>query len=624
MHKRRKLYMILLPIPKQMKEEKGTYMLRLDAMIVMDGTCPQDVLVYAQQLREEMIVWAGLSLEIGRGTVRPGDILMRIDDSLSEEHYNLKIEENGVVVRAGSKNALGWGVQTLRQIVRQSAGLLPCVVIEDEPDMKNRGFYHDVTRGRVQTLENLKKLADKLSFYKLNQLQLYVEHTYLFRDLTELWRDDTPLTATEIIELDQYCYERGIELIPSLSTFGHLYKLLGTKSYEQLCEMPDKTSPFFSFIGRMDHHTIDVSNSASLELVKNMITEYMQLFRTDKFNICADETFDLGKGKSATLAAQKGVGVMYMEYIKELFDFLIEQGKTPMFWGDIICKHPELYEQLPKEVICLNWGYSDTQPDTQIQTLYKVGATQYVCPGVCGWNTWINDFRMSYDNITRMCKYGRTYHAVGVLNTDWGDFGHINHPVFSIPGLIYGAVGCWGEQIPEYEELNRQISILEFADASGEWVSLLGKIVKETVFDWNSAVYIKEWAQAKREEKEILSILEKCDMEEVPEANERLTEIETQSYLISRKIDSQSRNLMEIVQTALEAVRVWNEVGLFLVKLQKKQSPENGRQIAERLERCLHQYQRLWRHNSKEGDLRWISEVFCWYADRMREFSKQV
>lgn len=52
MHKRRKLYMILLPIPKQMKEENGTYMLRLDAMIVMDGTCPQDVLVYAQQLRE--------------------------------------------------------------------------------------------------------------------------------------------------------------------------------------------------------------------------------------------------------------------------------------------------------------------------------------------------------------------------------------------------------------------------------------------------------------------------------------------------------------------------------------------------------------------------------------------
>ena len=48
-----------------------------------------------------------------------------------------------------------------------------------------------------------------------------------------------------------------------------------------------------------------------------------------------------------------------MEYINELFDFLLQKGKIPMFWGDIICGHPELYSQLPKEVICLNWGYAD-------------------------------------------------------------------------------------------------------------------------------------------------------------------------------------------------------------------------------------------------------------------------
>ena len=31
------------------------------------------------------------------------------------------------------------------------------------------------------------------------------------------------------------------------------------------------------------------------------------------------------------------------------------------------------------------------------------------------------------------------YHADGVLNTDWGDCGHINHPDFSLVGMIYGA-----------------------------------------------------------------------------------------------------------------------------------------------------------------------------------------
>ena len=83
------------------------------------------------------------------------------------------------------------------------------------------------------SLDSLKKLVDKMAFYKQNQFQLYIEHIYLFRDLTEVFRDDTPLTAEEILELDKYCYERGIELVPSLATFGHLCKLLKTKSYEK-------------------------------------------------------------------------------------------------------------------------------------------------------------------------------------------------------------------------------------------------------------------------------------------------------------------------------------------------------------------------------------------------------
>ena len=114
-----------------------------------------------------------------------------------------------------------------------------------------------MTRGRVQTLDNLKKLVDTLSFYKMNQLQLYVEHTHMFRDLTELWRDDTPMTAEEVLELDQYCYERGVELVPSIATFGHLYKLLKTKTYEHLCELPGSSEPTSSIFVQMRPLTLE-------------------------------------------------------------------------------------------------------------------------------------------------------------------------------------------------------------------------------------------------------------------------------------------------------------------------------------------------------------------------------
>ena len=34
----------------------------------------------------------------------------------------------------------------------------------------------------------------------------------------------------------------------------------------------------------------------------------------------------------------------------------------------------------------------------------------------------------AYANVTRMCGFAHKYGAMGTLNTDWGDFGHINHP----------------------------------------------------------------------------------------------------------------------------------------------------------------------------------------------------
>ncbi len=620
--------MILLPLPKMVKEMEGSLMLGGNTMIVMGFSCPVGAYVYADMLKEELSRWAGLHIPVSRGKAKKGDIVFKLDTALGKDRYRLTIDEEGVGLTGGSLNALGWSVQTLRQIVRQSAGLLPYIAIWDEPDLKNRGFYHDVTRGRIQTMENLKKLADTMAFYKMTELQLYVEHTYLFRDIPELWRHETPLTAEEILELDQYCYERGIELVPSLASFGHLCNLLSTRTYADLCELPDSVGKPFSFFGRMEHHTINVSDPRSMELIKQLIGEYMQLFRTNKFNICADETFDLGNGRSKALAEEKGKGNLYVEFISGLFDFLIQNGKQPMFWGDIICGYPALLKKLPKNIICLNWGYGEEQRDTETRILHDAGATQYICPGTRGWNNWVNDIYNGYRNITRMCGFGRKYGAIGVLNTDWGDFGHINHPVFSIPGLIYGAVFSWGDADLDFEELNRQISILEFGDPTGQLVGLLSRINQETVFSWHNVVSFKEWTQRGKVQDEILARFRQEDMSRVPAANERLDGLEEDLRRLSRGMDSGSRGIVAVAHSAMLAIRTWNEVGWYLSGIYSGmlylESEKNGMELAADLENCLRFYQEIWRENSKEGDLPRISDVFYWYADLLRDDYRKI
>ena len=611
--------MYLLPKPKTIKEQDGQMLLCHSTHIVMTKEVAETEMHAAKRLQEAIRQETGLILPFSVGEVREGDLSLGIAKTLPEQTYEITIDEKGGQISGGDGAGVLYGVETFCQIVQQCGGILPCVQIQDAPDMPNRGYYFDQTRGRVLKLEELKKIADRMCRYKLNQLQLYVEHTYLFRDFSEMWRDQTPLTAEEIRELDSYCRERHIELVPSLASFGHLCTLLSTKTYGDLCEMEDSWKEPFSFWNRMRYHTINVSDERSLPLIKKMIAEYMQLFSSNKFNICADETFCLGKYKSKKHAEERGVHRLYIDYVKELAQFLVENGKIPMFWGDIIWNSPELMKELPESMICLNWGYAPEQREDETRAIAQTGAVQYLCPGVCGWNQWANLIENSYKNITRMCGYAAKYQGIGVLNTDWGDFGHINDPAFSVPGMIYGAVFSWnGEEIP-FAELNRMISRIEYGDTTGNYVSHLAEICGQSVFQWREAVMYYENRCLKHELEDGEDLFRGVDQAGVDAAADALRDV-YKKLLESTQAMPETKKQMQLLSVTLQGIGIWNAVGLLTESMEKTGSfdMQKGLELAEKLECWFMAYKENWRATSKEGDLHHIAEIVFWYADWMR------
>lgn len=618
--------MYLLPMPQKLTQMEGSYILEINHKIVIDASCGKEVFQYAKLLQDSVYEMMGYHLQILRGSCEEAGIFLKIDTHKEKEAYQLDVTKEGINIVGGSFAGVLYGIQTLRQILWQEGAVVPYLNIEDYPSIENRGFYHDATRGRVPKLDFLKNLADKLSFYKMNQLQLYVEHTYLFQNLSEMWRDDTPLTAEEIMELDEYCANLNIELVPSMASFGHLYKLLNTKTYCHLCELEDMEEKEFSFVDRMAHHTVDVSNPESMHLIKQMIEEYMSLFTSKHFNLCADETFDLGKGKSKELAERIGTRNLYISFVKELCEFIVEHGKRPMFWGDIILGFPEAIKELPPETICLNWGYAPNQGEEGTKALSEAGATQYVCPGVGGWNMLINLTKSAYNNITRMCSYAHKYNALGVLNTDWGDFGHINHPEFSYIGLIYGAVFSWNKQEIEFEEINRQISLIEYTDKSETLVSMIDKLCTKNVYGWDQAVRFKESFATK---KVTMKDLVKEELTEEKEkrnsylikANDEIDCLRKELYQIITKLDPQKRNQIYPYLLLSEAMKLSNMTASIIgeQKYQKVFIPQiDAKEVAVKIEKWFFQYKELWRGVSKESEMVQIQEVVFWYADLLR------
>lgn len=332
-HMERRIYiMYLIPAPAKLEKKEGRFIWAYDRYVTVDQSCSQLV------TRQASLFCDGAEKELGyrplltRGAAQAGDVVFKQDDTMKAQSYVLDITEDAIVL-TGDEAGLWHGMQTLLQILEQEGACLSALHIEDAPAIVNRGYYFDCTRGRIPKLSWLKQLADRMAYYKLNQLQLYVEHSYLFRGMTELWRDDTPLTAEEIMEFDRYCAERGIELVPSLSSFGHLYKLLCSREYSHLCELEDSEGKPFSQTGRMAHHTINTSDPESLQLIEGMISEYMELFTSRQFNICADETFDLGRGRNKEAVEKLGKDRVYIDYIKKLAQFLLDNGRRPCSGG---------------------------------------------------------------------------------------------------------------------------------------------------------------------------------------------------------------------------------------------------------------------------------------------------
>ena len=377
------------------------------------------------------------------------------------EAYTLQIDENRIAIEADGPAGAFYAIQTLRQIFTHEE--IPCLSIQDKPDFAYRGFYHDVTRGKIPTMETLKQLIDQMAHYKLNSLQLYVEHTFAFDEYRQLREATGCLTKEDLLELGEYCRENFIDFVPSLSTFGHLFELLEQPQYRHLRVLKDyEASPNF-WNDRMGHHTLDPENPQSIALVESLIDQYVPCFESTWFNICCDETFDLHR------LDQLGVdsGKLYVEFVKKIIARVRKHGKKVMMWADILLKYPETIQEIPEDICFLNWNYRPEPPEEKIIQFARSGRTQIVCPGTSSWSRLCEDVDKGEPNICRMAEYGHRHGALGVLNTNWGDWGNPCSLELGMYGLVLGAEKSWSVETPVDDGFYRRVNALLYKNPKG-------------------------------------------------------------------------------------------------------------------------------------------------------------
>lgn len=439
---------LFFPSPQQVEHIPERFTLPRDPVIHLESS-PSSATVTLERLSSALETSGYRHRSSGTAAEAQITLCVRPAALPTPQSYRLQIDGGGIRVLGADEAGLFYGVCTLTQLIHlfkseipREPPTLPGLRITDWPDFPHRGVLLDVSRDKVPTMETLYALADLLAGWKINQLQLYMEHAFAYRGHEAVWRLASPITGEEIEALDAFCRKRFVELVPNQNSFGHMHRWLIHEPYRQLAECPDGIAHPFS--PNREPYGLCPVDPGSLALLDDLYGQLLPHFSSRQFNVGLDETLDLGRGRSAALCAEKGQARVYLDFLQHVHRLVTRRGYTMQCWGDMLHQHPELTGELPNDLIILEWGYEADHPFVEHSRLFAAaGLKVYVCPGTSSWNSLAGRTENALVNILSAAKAGQAAGAIGLLTADWGDNGHLQPLPVSYLGLMAGAAASW-------------------------------------------------------------------------------------------------------------------------------------------------------------------------------------
>ena len=496
----------LLPIPRAVERLSGHFCLPPHAFISLNGDV-QALLPAGRRFQAILKEKYGIGWDLSASPCIPQPAIglsLRIGNRYGHaQEYLLEVSPQGMSIVSADEAGAFYGVCTLLQWLQgQPLDRVESVRIEDWPDFPARGVMLDISRDRVPTMATLYELVDRLASWKINQLQLYMEHTFAYQAHPVVWKDASPMTPQELLDLDIFCRERFIELVPNQNSFGHMERWLKHPRYAPLAEIQGEfQTPWGAEKGPF---SLAPGDPGSINFVQSLFDELLPHFTSRMVNVGCDETFDVGQGRSRELCDQFGAGRVYLDYLKSILNDIQQRGRQPQFWGDIIVNHPDLVKELPRGVIALEWGYEASHPFKEHAAQFnQAGVPFYVCPGTSSWNSLAGRSDNALGNLRNAAENGTSQGAIGYLITDWGDNGHWQVPPVSWLGFAAGAGFSWCKDSNFELPVTDTVSLFAFEDPSGTMGNLafeLGNVYRATGYEPPNSSLLFHLIQAEAEQ----------------------------------------------------------------------------------------------------------------------------
>jgi hypothetical protein len=417
---------------------------------------------------------------------------LAFDAPMHDEGYVLISQKNssgGETVSIIGQTAAGifYGAQTLKQLIVPSttSPQIWAATIRDWPAMKYRGEHDDLSRGPFPTLAFQKHQLEVLAAHKVNLYSPYFESNLLYSADPLAAPPGGALTRDEARELVAFATPLHIMIVPEQEAFGHVHHILQFEKYADVAETPHG-------------NVIAPGQPGSLPLIVSWFTQIAADFPSPFLHIGADETFDLGTGRTKPDVDKRGLGPVYADFLSSIHTALAPLHRRLIFWGDIGDSDPSAIPGIPKDMIAVPWIYwHEDSYDKDILPFKKQGLETWVAPGDANWREVYPVEKTALDNISGFVAAGQRLGSTGELTTIWNDDGEglYNQDWF---GTLFGAAAGWQSGKADAAPYEASFGPIFYGDKTGRINQAQAEIMAaEDLIDVsNDTFWLDPWSPA--------------------------------------------------------------------------------------------------------------------------------